>query len=719
MIIFLFVLSISHSPRHNWAKIYIDEETKDKTKLDVVSYYTKRNPFHTKEGRKVENMKWNSPQVNRKGVMKAYVDEYSNHAYGILQEDTQNGFDAYPEGTLPKEMKIQFKYDADKMILYYRDFRTNGMAHCSECEWGTRSDDTPCTNDGCGWGCYHNLAYSGKSGHSLGSRGMGKSLRIESGEKTIVNTTLSDGRSMASIWQIVEGDWKWGLSPEDTKNLSQPGTEIITYGIKENVHNELVQHKKVVQQLQEKWFRLIDQGAEIQYILIKNSKMRRIVVPKMKYPPVEKSEKEKPTRMKKNRIVVKSYGKRVGELRNFEIYYAKEPFDDEDPRHGIAIVKNGKQTITRYNQFPTDIPEDIRRRIFGHVDADCQKEPFLNEAENSTHTGYRLTDSTWKAVRTQLNRIIKEFAQPFIKAGGERVTAKEQREAQEILVIINKALSEIPELQIFGLRGEGPSGSVESKPKSHPYISRLEPNNKRFNWGDTINVRVVVKNPLGKEIVTRIEFNFFDPTPVVIRDGSSSLLLLKGAPENPYTSEEKWAINVDDSMVPGIHWIQVELKDKDKNPILNDKGKPEKVRASVYIEQDPATIHRRPRRGTGMKERPGDIRGDTGEGGLANLQFFKRSDNPDLEAYIEMARAAAFVNRYGRRYRFLLKGSNKKATPWLAVGEVIAEKLIERKSEFDIEEGEETWSAEDVKSKLKEIEDMKIKFLKAFMEAIP
>lgn len=664
-------------------------------------------------------MKWNSPQVKRKGVMKVYVDEYPNHAYGILQEDAQNGFDAYPEGAIPREMKIQFKYDVDKKTLYYRDFKTNGMAHCSECEWGTRSDGKPCTNEGCGWGCYHNLAYSGKSGLSLGSRGMGKSLRIESGEKTIVNTTLPDGRSMASVWQIVDGDWKWRLSPEDTKELSQPGTEIITYGIKENVHNELIQQKKVVQQLQEKWFRLIDQGAEIQYILAKNSNMRRIVVPKMKYLPVERSEREKPTKMKKSRIVVKSYGKRVGELKNLEIYYAKEPFGDEDPRYGIAIVKNGKQTITRYNQFPTDIPENIRRRIFGNVDADCQKEPFLNEAENSTHTGYRFTDPTWKAVRSQLNKIIKEFVQPFIKAGGERVTAEEQKEAQEILVVINRALSEIPELQIFGLRGEGPSGSVESKPKSHPYISRLEPNNKRFNWGDIIDAKAVVKNPIRKEIVIRIEFNFFDPTPVVIRDGSFSLLLPKGAPENPYTLEVKWTINVDDSMVPGIHWIQAELRDKDNNPILNEKGKPEKIMASVHIEQDPTIIHRRPRRGTGTRERKGDIRGDIGEGGLANLQFFKRPDNLDLEAFIDMVRASAFVNRAGRRYQFLLKGSSKKSTPWLAIGEVIAEKLIEKKSEFDIEEGEEMWPAEDVKSKLKEIEDMKIKFLRAFMEAIP
>ena len=136
-------------------------------------------------------MEWNSPQVNKKGVMKAYVDEYDNHANGILQEDSQNGFDAYAKGTRIKDMKIEFKYDADQKILYYRDFKTAGMPHCSECEWGIRPDKTPCINDECSWGCYHNLAYSGKTGFSLGSRGMGKSLRIESGERTIVNTTLT------------------------------------------------------------------------------------------------------------------------------------------------------------------------------------------------------------------------------------------------------------------------------------------------------------------------------------------------------------------------------------------------------------------------------------------------------------------------------------------------------------------------------------------------
>ena len=93
------------------------------------------------------NDKWNSPQVNKQGVMTSYKDEYDDHAQGILQEDSQNGFDAYVPGTQIKDMKIEFKYDLKQRILYYRDFGTNGMTHCSECDWGIKPDGTPCTNE--------------------------------------------------------------------------------------------------------------------------------------------------------------------------------------------------------------------------------------------------------------------------------------------------------------------------------------------------------------------------------------------------------------------------------------------------------------------------------------------------------------------------------------------------------------------------------------------
>jgi len=158
--------------------------------------------------------------------MESYVDEYDNHAFGIFQEDGQNGFDAYPKGFSARKMKLIFHYDADTRVFSYRDFNTMGMGHCNECNWGVKPDRSECTNPECGWGCFHNVAYSGKGGALLGSRGLGKSPRIMAGLKTIVRTTLPDGRCMASTWAYKEGDWAWQPLPELIKKI-----QLIYHGI--------------------------------------------------------------------------------------------------------------------------------------------------------------------------------------------------------------------------------------------------------------------------------------------------------------------------------------------------------------------------------------------------------------------------------------------------------------------------------------------------------
>ncbi len=96
------------------------------------------------------------------------MDSYGNHAFGILQEDGQNSFDAYPPGIQPRDMKVVIKYDAGERIFRHRDFDTPGMPHCPECDWGIRTDSMECTNLECPWGCFHNMGYSGKGGMALG-----------------------------------------------------------------------------------------------------------------------------------------------------------------------------------------------------------------------------------------------------------------------------------------------------------------------------------------------------------------------------------------------------------------------------------------------------------------------------------------------------------------------------------------------------------------------
>ncbi len=69
---------------------------------------------------------------------------------------------------------------------------------------------------------------------------------------------------------------------------------------------------------------MIEQGAEIEYVLIQGSNQHKRIIQKIKYPVIETPDKDKPTTLKKSGIIVKYLSKRVGELRNLEIQLAKD-----------------------------------------------------------------------------------------------------------------------------------------------------------------------------------------------------------------------------------------------------------------------------------------------------------------------------------------------------------------------------------------------------------
>ena len=104
-------------------------------------------------------------------------------------------------------------------------------------------------------------------------------------------------------------------------------------------------------QIQERWFRMIDQGAEIQFIVEKNGEKKRKIVPKLKRPALDESQGLSNAKKALTTSIVKLHGKRIGELRNLELCIAKNEFDENDKHWGIALLKNGKQCITRFNDF--------------------------------------------------------------------------------------------------------------------------------------------------------------------------------------------------------------------------------------------------------------------------------------------------------------------------------------------------------------------------------
>lgn len=652
---------------------------------------------------------WHKPEVNRDRVWEAYVAQFGQgHAFGLLQENGQNSFDAYPDGTLTKNMKVVIKYDADRRNLSWRDFNTNGMPHCRDCVWGERADGTPCTHSDCPWGAFHNMGYSVKSGgDALGSRGMGKSLQLLAGKETLVRTSLPDGRFAASEW-VKSDDWEWRLADRHAKKLSASGTELETSNVVDAVHEVLVDDDAVVVELQERWFRLIEEKATIEYLLLEKGHTTRRLVGSPKWPELDKSQGEAKAQLELAKVVITYQGERLGELRNFYIFLAKEPFPDEDPRWGIAIVKNGKQTVTRFTEFPSEIPDSIRRRIYGWCDAVCTTDdPFLKTAENSTHTGYRADSVTYKAVKRQLREIAKKFAAPFIRTGGERVSDKEAAEAKELLEVLNEALKDIPEFQLFLPEGPPPPPAPQ-EPREYVYLSRIDMERRSYNRRELVPVKGVVKNPTPQEVLVRVVFEHFDPTPVVVASHEEALIMPPGTIEEPSTSEAEWRCPLDKSQAPGLHWMQVSLRKPDKQPCVDVKGDPVVSRHSLYVEEEPPEIKRKRE---GKKE-------NGGTSGFENLHFFKKPDLAETyEAYIDMSQAKAFVNLKGKRLANFRENAKNKRGYWPVVGELVGEKIVEQLLDRKLGEKDD-WKAEDVKKVVMSLESNRAKLVRVMVDKL-
>lgn len=662
---------------------------------------------------------WYSPQVNKHHVWQGYVDSYDSQAFGILQEDCQNSFDAYSDKTLPKDMKVVIRYDADSRTFRHRDFGTLGMPHCPNCKWGIGEGDIECTNPACPWGSFHNMGYSTKAGDALGSRGMGKALQLLAGKKTTVVTTLPDGETHASVWEHTGKDWQWRPDDGAAHKLSEPGTEITTTGIIDRVHTQLVDVPEVLNELRRRWFRLVDQGAQIEYVLVRGGKsdLHRVRIPAL--PDLDLSQGGEKAHRVIAKLVVKYGGRRIGEFRNLNLFIAKRPIASESGQWGIAIVKNGKQTITQYIDFPDEIPESIRRRLFGYCDVICSvEEPFLRDAENAQHTGYQWSHSVWKAGRRQLREVVLQFVQPFLRAGGEKVTEKEQEEAKEILVVFNQALKEVPEWGLFGKEGFSSGRKVVKTTKSIPYLSRVEFEDRSYRRGEKARIKAVVKNPTPTPIAVRTNFEHFDPTPVVVEDMHRDILVSSGTPESPGTEEAECEVTFDPEQAPGVHWVQVSLLKPDGSPYSDEDGEAVRSRRRIFCEFEPPNLTRSGRSGTGdPKAEPGKGGGE-GTSGLSGIQWYKKPELRDsYEAYIDTSQGIAFVNFNGRRLQFAVDNVSKKRAYWPTVGEVIAEKLLEIKAALDAG-SKENWSAEELKNKLAELEASKAKLVRGMVKIL-
>jgi hypothetical protein len=555
------------------------------------------------------------------------------------------------------------------------------------------------------------MGYSVKGSARLGSRGLGKALHLLAGNRTVTRTTLPDGRSAASEWKYEPTtDWQWRLAPDLGQTLASPGVQIETYGIIDSVHATFTDSDAVLAELQERWFRLLEDGAVIEYSLLRAGKSvtRRVEPPSS--PPLDDSHGIKSATQEHPKVIVHLHDKRLGEVRNVKLCLARDPFQADDPRKGIAIVKNGKQTITRFSEFPVEIPEDIRRRVFGHCDVICTDEaPFVKDAENSTHTGYRRNHESYKALVRELRKLVRVFVEPFMRTGTEKITDKEAREAQEILSVLNKALEQIPDLNLFG---RGPPEPPEPKEKpTHVFIGSIELENRSHARGEAVPIRVVVKNPTSSEQVIRVVVEHSDTTPVVVGSFETAIIIPPAPNEAVASAELDWSCPIDPSLARGIHTIQVSLRDTNKEPIRNKDGKQIIKRHWLYVETTPPDIART------RKSQRGD-QPDTPRNGFNNFQFFRKPELAETyEAHIDPSQGAAFVNIAGRRFDYFRKNSASKRSCWPVVGEVVGEKLVAHVLESKLGD-RDSWAPEEVRTLVQSLDESRAKLVRTMIQLV-
>jgi len=469
---------------------------------------------------------------NHKRQMQQYLDNYDiGHARGLIGESAfQNPIDAAYRGILSK-VRINIYVDPENRILKIRDRGTTGMPHCPDCEWGIKDLEDGsrqlCENfNHCQWSAFHTLAQEAKVGESLGQRGMGKSLAALAGENgIIIRTKVADqggeNVSMASHFRPREdsgiGAWGWVLKPDEAWGDSEdPGTEIQVVGLKDELIADFNNPQKIVDDyILPYWFFSIAQGVELTLLVKGHStiKIGPASVEKM-FPPVGPRKKKS-----WGSLPIKSKRKIVGKIKNLNVFLAEEPLPEE--LRGIALVKGGKQVITRLNSFGRNIDRDLQDCLFGWVDTGH----LLADCEKPDHLGYRLREPLVKRTNETIIEVTRSFLEPFNreKQRDEPVSKKDIEKANQIRDAVNRAFDEVPDFNPW-LEGEesgdktgdepdeqcpkcGQKPCVCIKPPSKerrtPWVSsiRFEPSTETgyHNVGDTVTARVVVSNPVDKD----------------------------------------------------------------------------------------------------------------------------------------------------------------------------------------------------------------------------
>lgn len=648
-------------------------------------------------------------------LMESYKDSYPNHAQGILQEAIQNAVDARADQSTFKDLVVTVSYDKKQRTLRIRDYGTTGMSHCAKCYWGIRKDNgADCHEKGCKWGNFHYLGGLAKDAGQLGFRGQGKSLAIVAGERFLVRTLVkgADGQpeTMASEWTREDDEAvsrqvpDQVMAPED-----KPGTELVIYGVKQEVHEELLKTEAILDDIARTWFSVIGQGARIRFGY-EGSELSKVAVPA--WPAVQLNENNQEITRSRASIPVSVNKKEVGQLVDVELFLAAEPVPEE--MRGIALVKNGTQTIDRYQARGRKIPIELQDRLYGWATFRCTDEkPFLLACENPNHKGFQ-PHAYYRRTQELLQDLIEDFLLPYAQVNlRPRINEKDRKRAQANLDVMRKVFESLPDFNPWQGEGEIERPKKAHEPPAQAYISQVTLDKKTYNRGETAKVSVVILNP-------RPEDEPFIHLTVEGLDNGFARLTLRELPawELPYLKaaqgdrKGRIEVSVEVPVTPdfstGENWVRVTLI-RQPPPVEGAEEQPEPVMLargshSLWVEEAP---EERKRGKPKNKPNPDGQRPGT----MAELRPISDGLDPvQNEVWPDWNRGQIWYYTKGVRIAPVYESNPRAADSILyeLISEVIAERIFQTRIERDVRD---VFDRAAVLEEYRKVEELRKKFL--------
>jgi len=373
--------------------------------------------------------------VNLGKTAQNIAEQYDNLCEGLQKDAGQNSWDARLTAK-GKDWKLLFKYVPHLTSLIIEDFGTTGMP-----------DEK--------WIAYQSLWDTTKAEEPLlGARGQGKFLFHYFANEELVLTESIDEEgnyrfSSGTSKEYDDETKKLGDFVPSEKPLNHQGTRIWIMDLKQELIDELLNHKAFMNYIAETWWEII-RNWNATFIVNFDGADHKVALPEL---PV--AEKEK--------VFTNEKISNLGKVKKLVLRYCK----DEVPElfRGIAVQRGG-MTIVR---LPVSAEETVKTRIYGYCTFDKDLELELKKVEFPNHFGFR-TKRAWNHTKEYVRRKSDEFVQEISPIKKKEITLPQDLIERAVRIVNDLVREYAPELvaEVTGRSGD-------KEPVENPYGKRSIP----------------------------------------------------------------------------------------------------------------------------------------------------------------------------------------------------------------------------------------------------